>query len=105
MPGRPMEELARELAAAIGSGPDANLLSEFIDLLPGLSSLVIQLELTQLPYPVIASTPNFFHAHDSHWQLQLTQAENGATWRAAVLRNTPEDGRTRGGPLPTLFER
>ncbi len=107
MPGRPLEDLAKELVAVIGSGPDALLLSDLLALLPGLSSLVIQLELTQLPYRVVASTPSLVGlAHDSQqWQLQLTQAENGATWRPVGLLTPPKDGRTREGPLPTLYER
>lgn len=106
MPGRSLDELAGDLVQAIGSGPPATLRSEFIGLLPDVSSLIVQLELAQQPYRVIVSTPNIVDlSHDSNqWQLQLTQAETGAIWRPVALVKLPDDGRN-GARLPTLYER
>ena len=75
-----MEVPARELCLSIGSGPRPELRQSLRKLLPGLSSLIIQVDLVASNCTVMATTPNIIEidipSTKPLWQLKLFQAES-----------------------------
>lgn len=94
-----MEALARELALSIGSGPTSTALGdELRKLLPGLSSLVMQVDLFAIDCTVMATTPNIIHldvpSARPMWQLKLAQqADSGREWEPLIAANSMHTNR------------
>jgi hypothetical protein len=85
-----MDALAGQLARSIGNGPNSALRAELQGLFASqISTLILNLELCESPYRVMASTPNILDLTQNsqgvyNWQIILTQTDESTGWEPII---------------------